>query len=249
MDTQFTIRLMKPEDKPALKQIAARAFPSFQQLFISWTKHTFVAFDGERPVGAIVLKLYPLAKGAWGGCVSWIFTDPDVRGTGAGQELLEHALKYLEELGCQEITTCVDGYNASSNKLFSTRGFEILSMGAQVQRYGLRLLPTWFRIFHYLDIGFFLWARPADKQRQPRFQWCGNLLMNVLIICLALLRAGSLSMVTLLYAAISCLMILGARTLMMQHSASAQGLKTSFRPWETGFVLSTFIACCQAASF
>ena len=249
MDQQLTIRPMQPEDKPALKRIAGRAFPSFQQLFISWTKHSFVAEAGGQPIGAIILKLYPLAAGAKGGCVAWIFTDPDARGMGAGQHLVGHALEYFDALGCLEVTTCVDGFNASSSKLFSSRGFEILSMGEQIKRYGLRLLPTWLHIFHYLDIGFFLWARPAQRQSQPPQRWLGTLLMNILIACLALLRMGNLGIPTALFAVLSTTVILGTRHLSMKAATKAQRLHTEYRPWETGFVLSSFIALFPGGAF
>jgi len=45
---------------------------------------------------------------------------------GTGQKLIEAALHFFEDKGCEEIMACVEGSNTSSSKLFSTRGFSIL---------------------------------------------------------------------------------------------------------------------------
>jgi hypothetical protein len=91
---------------------------------------------------------------------------------GTGQKLIEAALHFFEDKECDEIMACVEGFNTSSSKLFSTRGFSILSPGQQFQRYGIRILPLWVRISHYIDIGHFLWVRPRTKQPDnPALQW------------------------------------------------------------------------------
>ena len=81
--------------------------------------------------------------------------------------------------------------NTSSSKIFSERRFSILSPGEQFRRYGLRAFALWFKIFHYIDIGHFVWAHPAaERQDRPLLQWWGTVLANALICLLALWRGS-----------------------------------------------------------
>ncbi len=249
MDSQVIVKPMDPQELPELKKLARRAFPSLQQLFVSWTEHVFVAEHAGRPAGAIILKFYPLPDGGKGGSIAWVFTDPEMRGLGVGQSLVDQALNFFEDQGCQEITTCVDGFNASSSKLFSNRGFEILSMTQQIRRYGIRFLAIWFRIFHYMDIGHFLWVKPVTPLRKPRMPWWSALLANYVVILLAMLRAQRVSPELLLYTPVTYLALLGLRHLGMLAVARSKRVDVEFRAWETGYVLSTIIAVALGGVF
>jgi GNAT superfamily N-acetyltransferase len=211
------IRPMIAEEKQAVGAIMRSSFELTQQLFFSWSKDVRVAEQGGTILGAIVLKMFPLPAGRKGGLIAWVFTAPEARGTGAGQRLIEAGLNSLKEQGCNELMACVEGYNTSSSKLFATRGFSILSAGEQFRRYGLGALAMWFHTFHYIDVGHFLWVRPATTQPDsPGLQWWGNWLANVLIFLLALWRRdgfGQLSLSSLVEIPLLLVIILGLRTL------------------------------------
>jgi hypothetical protein len=106
---------------------------------------------------------------------------------GAGRRLIEAALDLFDSRGCDEVTTFVEGYNACSSRLFSTRGFSILSPGQQLRRDGPGVLALWARWHRLSDIGHFVWARPgAARPDSPFLQWWRTLLANALVALLVL---------------------------------------------------------------
>ncbi|MBE0447374.1 MAG: GNAT family N-acetyltransferase [Actinobacteria bacterium] len=239
---------MQEEEKPGVHAIMRRSFPLIARLFFTWTPNVLVAERDGQLLGATMLKLFPLPGGQKGGLVSGIFTDPSARGQGAGQKLTEAALKFFDEQGCDEVIAAVEGYNTSSSKLFATRGFSILSPGEQFRRYGLKTFIVWARIFHYLDIGHFVWARPGAKRPgSSALQLWGTILTNIAIALLALWQwhgAGFFSDVPISFLAVPLVvtLFLGTRTLGMALAARSQGLAVRYRAWESGFVLSIAIA-------
>lgn len=248
--SDITVRQMRPEERSEVREMFRRSFPLLLRLFFSWTPHTLVAERGGKLVGAIMLKTYPLPGGRKGGFVSWIFTAPEARGTGAGRRLIEAALDLFESQGCDEAAACVEGYNASSAKLFSTRGFSILSPGEQLRRYGLGVLPTWVRMSHVGDIGQFVWVRPgAARPDSPSLQWWGTLLVNTLIALLVLWRSGGLNPLAFVAVPLMFLLFFGARWLAMRWTAAARGLEVRFRAWETGLLVSLGVALVLGGLF
>jgi GNAT superfamily N-acetyltransferase len=224
-----------------------RSFEPTQQLFFSWSSDVLVADQDGKPIGAVVPKVFPLPGGRKGGLIAWVFTAPKARGTGAGQRLIEAALEFFEERGCDEVMACVEGYNTSSSKLFATRGFSILSPGEQFRRYGLGVCAMWIHAFHFIDVGHFLWVRPAaGRPDNPAMQWWGNWLANVLIYLLALWRQSGfrqLSLSAVVEIPLLLAMFLGIRSLSMQWMARRRKMTTMrYRAWESGFPLSLAIA-------
>lgn len=246
----ITIRPMRRDEKSEVRRQFRQSFPLIQRFFFSWTPDVLVAEHDGKLIGAVVLKTYPLVAGQRGGVITWIFTAPEARGLGAGQRLVEAALDHFQSLGCQEVTACVEGYNVSSSKLFSSRGFSLLSPGEQLKRYGVRILPVWFHIFHFLDIGHFLWANPPAKQADnPFLQWWEALIVNTLITLLVLLRGGNLVPQSFVLTPLLYVLLLGARWLAMERTAAALGLEVRFRAWETGHLVSLAVALLLGGLF
>lgn len=250
----IVVRPMRQEEKSRVGKIMRRAFSLPASLFFSWSGYVLVAEQGRELLGGVVLQTFPLPGGRQGGEVAWIFTDPDARGMGAGQALVEAGLSYLVAQGCDEILACVEGNNSSSAKLFATRGFSILSPGEQFRRYGLRTFLVWLRAVHFSDIGHFLWGRPAEPDPdRPLLQWWGGLLLNVLFAWLALWRRnlsgadpgavgpGAVGPGALGAIAASLLVLLGARHLAMLAVASLQGLRVRYRVWESAFPTTAIV--------
>jgi GNAT superfamily N-acetyltransferase len=244
--TDIHVRLMLAEEKKTVTAVMRRAFSPIQQLFFAWKGRTLVAERDGQILGATVLNTFSLSGGRKGGIVLWIFTDPAVHGQGAGQALAEGAIAFFEAEGCTDMFACVEGYNASSSKLWATRGFGILSPGAQFRRYGLGALPMWWHTFHFIDLGHFLWARPpVNWPDSLMLQWWVTLLLNAVLMGLALWQQNGFRALAPLYWLLAPLWVLiffGARTLAMQAAAKAQGLTLRYRAWESGFPLGLVIA-------
>jgi len=245
-ESNIYVRPMRLEEKKVVHNMMSRSFPLVQRWFFSFTPHVLVAEQNGQLLGATVLKLIPLPGNRKGGLIYWVFTAPEARGMGAGQRLIESALHFFEDKGCDEIMTCVEGFNTSSSKLFSTRGFSILSPGQQFRRYSIGILPLWVKIFHYIDIGHFLWARPgAEQPDNPALQWWGNVLMNALVLLLALWIGtgfGDVNLTAFIAVPLMCVFFFGVRELAMRLTADGYGLSVRYRAWESGFPLNLAIA-------
>jgi ribosomal protein S18 acetylase RimI-like enzyme len=243
VDPTFTIRPMEAAERPAVMAVVRRSFPLLQWPFFSFSPHTLVAESAGTILGGIVLKVFPLAGGRRGGLISWIFTGPEARGRGVGQALADAGLERLRQEGCDEVFAGVEGYNASSNKLWATRGFSPLSLRQQIDRYGWRLPAVWWHTFHLFDIGHFLWACPAadDRAERPAAEWWMNIGLNVLLMALAVVRAGGLEPAT---AALipAVLAFYGVRHLAMAAVARREGLDVRYRAWDSAYLLAAGIA-------
>ena len=246
------IRPMRDDERRNVYAIMRRAFPLVDRWFFSWTPNVLVAEQGGQLLGAIVLKLFALPHNRIGGSVSWVFTAPEVRGRGVGQRLVEGGIDFFERQGCDEILAAVEGFNTSSSKLFATRGFRILSPEAQFRRYGLATFAVWAKIFHYLDVGHFLWTRPASGELDsPALQWWGTIAANSLIGLLMLWRVGdsrAISPGMWLVLPLIVIVLFGMRYLGMWLVARRQGLTVRFRAWESGFPISIAIALAFAGA-
>lgn len=243
----YQIRKMNNDDKKTVLKIMRRAFPVFQQLFFSLTKHVLVYEDQDEIFGAVVLKTFSIPKGEKAGVVYWIFTDPDAQGKGVGQALIEAGLEKLEAMGCQSLFAIVEGFNTSSSQLFSRRGFSILPFRDQFQRFGLLgLIKIWWATFHIPDIGHFLWGKPpAQTEGQPGPQFLATLGLNMLLSLAALWRSYQFAIpnLTALWALpVVVFLLLETRTILMTLSARKQALSMRFRMWESGFTVSTLLA-------
>jgi GNAT superfamily N-acetyltransferase len=245
-ESNIYVRPMRLEEKKVVHNIMSRSFTLVERLFFSFTPYVLVAEQNGQLLGATVLKLIPLPGNRKGGLIYWIFTAPEARGMGTGQKLIEAALHFFEDKECDEIMACVEGFNTSSSKLFSTRGFSILSPGQQFRRHSIGILPLWVRIFHYIDIGHFLWVRPGTKQPDnPALQWWGNVFMNALVLLLMLWRKTGFRDVNLtafIAVPMMCVFFFGVRELAMRLTAKGYGLSVRYRAWESGFPLSLVIA-------
>ena len=244
--SDVVIRPMRDDERGTVHAVMRRAFPLVDQWAFAWTPNVLVAERGGQLLGAIVLRLFTLPHNRKAGSVAWVFTAPEVRGQGLGQRLVEAGLDFFERQRCDEILVTVEGFNTSSSKLFATRGFKILSPGAQFRRYGLATFAVWAKLSHYFDLGHFLWVRPAPQASDsPTLQWWGTIVANSLIGLLMLWRLGDSRAINpgmWLGLPLVVMVLFGARYLGMGLMARQQELTVRFRTWESGFLLSTAIA-------
>lgn len=250
-EPDITVRPMRPEEKARVRTIMRRAFSLTIHPFFSFSDHVLVADRDGEPVGAVVLEMFRLPDRRRAGEIAWIFTDPEARGLGAGQALVEGALRYLDDGGCDETFAIVEGNNSSSAKLFATRGFSVLSPGAQFRRYGVGMFLVWVRTLHVSDIGHFLWARPPARDAdRPVGQWWGGLLLHLLLAAVALWRRGELTTLAAelgpvgawVSVALGLVLLLGGRQLAMRTTATLRGLSVRYRAWESTFPTTLMVA-------
>ena len=227
-------------EKREKKQVAAlmrKSFPLIQQLFFSFTPKVWVAEKEGTLIGGIVLKSFTLTKKKKIGLLYWGFVHPEARREGIGRLLYDTGIHVLEQEGCTDILGCIEGHNTPSSNLLADRGFEILSPGSQFKRFGLHTFLLWIRIFHFLDIGHLLWARPAESHKErPALQWWGTLLLSGFLVSFPLFSSIGLSHgVFSLF--LGLLALFGFRYLAMKGTAFLMGSTVRFRAWESGFPL------------
>jgi hypothetical protein len=101
-------------------------------------------------------------------------------------------------------------------------------------------------IFHFIDLGHFLWVRPGTKQPDnPALQWWCNVLMNALVFLLALWRGTGFrdaNLTIFIAVPLICVFLFGVRELAMRLTASGYGLSVRYRAWESGFLINFVIA-------
>ncbi len=249
------IRLMQPEERREVKKLARRAFGFPQGLAVEPTDNTFVYELDGRIVGVVVLKTFGYKGNRLGGVVKWLFTDPAARGRGAAAALVEHSIARLKELGCHELFATVEGFNTASSNRFADLGFVPLSALEQVRRYGFSALKIGVNTSHTIDLGHFLWARPASSPSSTPAEealipgggapaWWVNVLLMAALVGLQRLRVGEAGrlhphLVWQIPAAVG--LVFAVRTIAMNLAARTVGLRLRYRIWETGLTLSTLI--------
>ena len=205
-----------------------------------------LAIKNERIIGAIVLKCFMLPNKKKYGLLYWGFTCPDVRGEGVGKLLYSAGIESLQNQGCEQIFGCIEGNNTASSNLLAHEGFTILSPWQQWRIFGLNTPFLWWHTFHYIDVGHFLWARPAPyKQESSTVQWLAVMFLNTCIALFALSRfmgTKAFSHDMIVSATLAMLIVLAARYVGMKFTAIAAGMKTRYRAWESGFPLRIILA-------
>ena len=163
-ESNISVRPMLDDEEKLVHDVHKRCFSRIEHLFYSLTPHVLVARYNDQLVGGIILKVFSLRRKRKIGLVHWVFTTPEVHGLGLGQKLIEAALEYLKEQGCDEILAQIRGTNSSSFKLFSTRDFSIISPNEQLRRWGMGFIKVWSKTTHFLAFGHFLWGYPSQKK-------------------------------------------------------------------------------------
>lgn len=249
------IRLMREDEKTKIKKLAKSSFGFLHGSLVTTTEHTYVYELSEEVVGVVVLETFTFKKNQLGGVVKWLFTAQKARGRGVATALIEHSVKKLQKLGCDEMFTTVEGYNTPSSNRFADQRFMPLSVMQQIRRYGLSLLKIGSKTFHTIDIGHFLWARSGDLSAKEATNsednrqvpgggvkaWWANVLIMSVILMLQRLRVGA-SIELMWQLPIVVILVFGIRSLTMKLIAKQLDCKLQYRIWETGLTLSAIIA-------
>ena len=88
-----------------------------------------VARDNGRVIAMVnILYTISTALGARVGILEDMVVSKARRGSGIGSELLEKALKFAREKGCQRITLLTDHDNDSAQRFYQRHGFSLSTM-------------------------------------------------------------------------------------------------------------------------
>jgi GNAT superfamily N-acetyltransferase len=242
----IVIRPLQVTDSRSLRHLFRRSFNWMKLPFLPDHPPGFVAIKGEQICGGIVVKIFSLPGGQRGGTILSLATAPEVRGQGVGQRLVEAALDFLQDQGCHQILTCVEGHNTSSSQQFATRGFRVLSLGQQWRAYGWRLPYIWYKTGHLGDIGHFLWCRGVDLPLgRPEAAWLTSGVGNGLAVALMLWRRGATDVLSWSALGLVVLMVagmIGLREAGMGWVARWRGLATRHYGWESGSLIAILAA-------
>ncbi len=253
--SEAVIRPMQPEERRVVKRLARRAFGIPQGLAVKPTDNTLVYELAGQIVGVVILDSFGYKRKKLGGVVKWLFTDPAARGRGAAAALVERSVARLKELGCHELFTTVEGFNTASSNRFADLGFVPVSAMQQLRRYGLSIIKIGVNTFHTIDLGHFLWVRPASEPSStPADQavvsgggapaWWANVCVMAALVALQRLRIGAAGrlhphLIWQIPAAVA--LVFGVRTMAMKLAGRALGIKLRYRIWETGLTLSALV--------
>jgi ribosomal protein S18 acetylase RimI-like enzyme len=129
-----TIRHAGPGDEPAVVELVQELSVAFdypspvdehyvRHYLASAVSDVLLAVDEGAPVGLLSYAIVPgLFHAADSGLIESLVVAEGRRGEGIGRQLLERALRLLEEAGCAEVSVSTDADNEAAQKVYFDAG-------------------------------------------------------------------------------------------------------------------------------
>ncbi|HBR09878.1 GNAT family N-acetyltransferase [Candidatus Bipolaricaulota bacterium] len=205
-----------------------------------------VAVDGKTIVGCVI-PLIDTHAGEKVGMVEGIFVDRNVQGKGVGKALVDAALSHFQKEGCKTLYYIVDRFNSPSWNMALHRGFDLFEFNEQLRLFGWKILSLWWVNGYLWDPGTFLLRKTGKESRITREAGAGwHFLLAWLGFSLVLWMVGIRHDAPWLNYAPFVLGVAGvtifAHELSHKLIARFLGLKTIFKVWESGLVISALLA-------
>lgn len=253
---QIAVREMQPGEEKEVKKLFTRSLgitdrAIFQLSFEAAQKSaqkgngvTLVAELEGKIVGTVSMRIQVL-KGKRTGFIDALVSDKELRGRAIGKFLVEGAILWLEEHGCEIIYATADRYNSPSWNMFIHRDFHPYEIPAQLRDYGLDFLRLWVTEFHFIGFGTFFLRRDT-KQREPHEtseagHWLAALLGISMVWWIQILRGqGSLMLIPMVSLVVAVSLL--AHELSQKLVANKIGLETTFKAWGSGILFSWLLA-------
>lgn len=192
-DREISIRMMNPQEAKEVQQLGRRAFMGLESLFVSKPKEAVVALDGDRIVGAVIMKFLKGNKGQTIGDFSAGFIDHDYRDLGIGGKLYKAATNHFWERGCDYITAEVKDDNVGSWSLLEKNGYvrtELLENFSHLGSKGMLSILLGTPVPYACGMDFYLASKknPVKEKTTPTaVQIIVFLLLNLLLACTILI--------------------------------------------------------------
>jgi len=255
-EMQVIVREMLPDEKAEVEGLFGRSLGlvdrivfllSFEDALKSARRQSggsLVAVSGGGIVGSVSMRIQPIG-GERAGFIDALVTDRGLRGRGIGRSLVDGAISWLEERGCEAIYATADRYNSPSWNIFVHRGFTVYELPQQLRDYGLGFLQLWLAEFHFIGYGtFFLRrGRGEEKPRETGEAWhlMAAWLGVSLVLWIQALRAGQSPVLLPPLFAVAGLSLL-AHELSQKLVGRRLGLGTTFKAWGSGILFSSLLA-------
>jgi len=253
---QVLVREMQLNEKRDVEKLFARSLGiidrivfqlSFEDAQKSARKQSGGTLTAEyegKIVGTVSMRIQTL-KDKRTGYIDALVTDKELRGKTIGKSLMDGAISWLEEHGCEVIYATADRYNSPSWNMFIHRGFHLYEIPQQLRDYGLSFLRLWLGEFHFIGFGTFFLRRDKEQKKplETREAWhlLGALLGVSIVWWIQILRSGaSLTLVLTLFAVVTISLL--AHELSQKLAARWLGLETTFKAWGSGLLLSWLLA-------
>jgi len=253
---QVLVREMQPSEKGDVEKLFARSLGiidrivfqlSFEDAQKSARKQgggTLTAEYDGKIVGTVSMRIQSV-KDKRTGYIDALVTDKELRGRAIGKSLVDGAISWLDEHGCEVIYATADRYNSPSWNMFIHRGFYLYEIPQQLRDYGLNFLRLWLGEFHFIGFGTFFLRRDKEpkKPRETSETWhlLAALLGVSIVWWIQLLRSGgSLTLAPTLFAVVAISLL--AHELSQKIVARKLGLETTFKAWGSGLLLGWLLA-------
>jgi len=247
---------MQPNEKEEVEKLLARSlgiidriifqlsFEDAQRSACKKSGGTLTAEYDDKVVGAVSMRIQ-LIRGKRVGYIDALVTDKELRGRAIGKSLVDGAISWLEEHGCEVIYATADRYNSPSWNMFIHRGFHLYEIPQQLRDYGLNFLRLWLGEFHFIGFGTFFLRRDREQRRRGETGEAWHLLAALLGVSIVwwiqILRSqGSLTLAPTLFAVVVVSLL--AHELSQKLVARSLGLETTFKAWGSGILLGCLLA-------
>jgi GNAT superfamily N-acetyltransferase len=205
---------------------------------------TLIAECDGKIVGAVSMRIQ-LIRQKRIGYIDALVTDKELRGKAIGKSLVDGAISWLEEHGCEVIYATADRYNSPSWNIFIHRDFHIYEIPQQLRDYGLNFLRLWLGEFHFIGFGTFFLRRDKEQKKILETNEVGHLLAALLGVAIVwwiqILRSGGSTTLFPILFAVATISLL-AHEFSQKLVARRLGLKTTFKAWGSGLLFSWLLA-------
>ncbi|MCX8151330.1 MAG: GNAT family N-acetyltransferase [Candidatus Bathyarchaeota archaeon] len=252
---QIAVREMQPSEESAVESLFARSLGvidrlvfklSFEEAQKSAQKQqggTLVAECDGKLVGAVSTRVQTI-KGKQTGFVDALVADKLLRGRGVGKALVDGAVSWLEQRGCEVIYATADRYNSPSWNIFIHRGFRLYEVPRQLRDYRISFLRLWLVEFYLVGFGTFFLKRGGSQQPSETaavWHWLAALFGVSAIWWIQVLRSqGPLMLLPLVVGVVAISLL--AHEFSQKLVASRLGLLTTFKAWGSGILFSWLLA-------
>ncbi len=235
---------LEPDQHRAFRAAGEKAFPGAVAAFVRPKDLSLVACVDGDIVGGFTADFHEFSDGTTMAVVRWLFVVPDVQGQGIGAALVSTGLDELKSADVDLFVSDIDGDNTGSFRIAAAKGARLLRPWDQLRYLGpVKTATAWWKLSHFLDFGHYIWAWRSDQKRvETSTSTLRELALSIsatsLVAALAAWRAEQVILLVALFAGL----FVAFRHLITAGINHLQGLSTTHRAWDSGYLFATVIA-------